>query len=72
MRGATGYEIQRYASNAKKWVTVKVVTSGTTLSFKDTGLRSGVTYQYRVRAVKTVSGTSYYSDFGTVKKAAVK
>jgi len=64
--GVTGYEVQRYSPLLKTFVPVKITTS---TSFLNSGLLSGRTYTYRVRAFKIV-GTAVYSSAFTDQKTA--
>ncbi|MGN1443739.1 MAG: fibronectin type III domain-containing protein [Acutalibacteraceae bacterium] len=62
--GATGYQIYLYSGG--KWVyKLKTTTNSKTI----TGAKLGVTYQYRVRAYRTVSNTNYYGPFSSTIKA---
>ena len=62
--GATGYQIFRYSGG--KWVYTYKTTAN---SFKVTGAKLGVTYQYRVRAYRTVNGKNYYGPVSATLKA---
>ena len=66
---ASGYEIQRYDSSSKKYVTVKTITSGSTTAYTNTYLNSNTTYKYRIRAYRVISGKKYYSYYSTVQSA---
>ncbi len=70
--GASGYQVQRYNSSTKKWVTVKTIKSGSTVSYKNTGLKKGTAYKYRVRAYRTVNGTKLYGKWSSTKKVTTK
>ncbi|MCC8192810.1 MAG: right-handed parallel beta-helix repeat-containing protein [Ruminococcus sp.] len=70
--GASGYQIQRYNSSTGTWSTVKTITSGSTLTYKQTGLSSGTVYKYRIRAYKTVQGVKYYGNWSSTKKLTTK
>ena len=62
--GATGYQIFRYSGG--KWVyTYKTTGSSKTV----TGAKLGATYQYRVRAYRTVNGKNYYGPVSATLKA---
>ena len=67
--GAHGYEIYRATSKNGKYALAKRVTSGSTLSFTNTGLTKGKTYYYKIRAYRTVKGSRKYGAFSTVKYA---
>jgi len=66
--GASGYVLYRYSSSTGTYVKVKVVTGAT--STIDGGLKKGVTYYYKVRAYRTVSGKNWYSGYSA--KASAK
>ncbi len=61
--GATGYQIQKYDTSKKKYVTVD--TTGKT-TYKFSKLKSATEYKYRVRAYKTVNSKKYYSEYKTI------
>lgn len=58
--GAGGYIIYKKSGNI--WKKLETVKSSIT-SYTDKGLTSGKKYNYTVKAYKTVSGTTYTSDF---------
>ncbi len=70
--GASGYQIQRYHSSKKKYVTVKTIKAGSTTSYTDGGLKKNTTYKYRIRAYKTVRGKKIYSYYCSAKSAKTK
>ena len=59
----TGFEVQRRAGTSGAWQTVTTTAAAVT-SYADTGLASGATYQYRVRAVNA-AGQSAFGDVAT-------
>ncbi|MBQ3061556.1 MAG: fibronectin type III domain-containing protein [Lachnospiraceae bacterium] len=61
--GVTGYEV--YRSTSKTGTYTKVGTVSAT-SFKNTGLKKGTTYYYKVRAYKTVGSTKLYGAYSSV------
>lgn len=67
--GATGYEL--YYSSKKDGSFTKV-GSTTKLTLTKSGLKSGSTYYFKVRAYKTVGETKLYSGYSTVKSVKVK
>lgn len=62
--GATGYQVYVYSSG--KWVYKKKAASN---SVTFSGAKLGKTYQYRIRAYRTVGKTSYYGPFSSTVKA---
>lgn len=70
--GADGYQIWRSTSKDGEYTKVKTISSGDTLSWKDTELSKTSNYYYKVRAYcKTDGKTRYgkYSDVFTKRKA---
>ena len=57
----TGYQVQKYDTAKKKWVTVKTVKGAKKTSFKITKLKKNTAYKFRVRAYKKTSGLKSYS-----------
>ena len=66
--GAAGYQVAYKLTSSSKW-TYKKVTS---TSKKLTKLKSGKTYQLKVRAYKTYNGEKVYGSWSAVKKKKVK
>ena len=67
--GVTGYEV--YRATSKNGTYTKVSTLSAT-SFKNTGLKSGKTYYYKVRAYKTVGSSKLYGAFSNVYSITTK
>lgn len=70
--GAKGYVLQRYNSSKKAYETIKTITGGSTVSYKDVDLNAATTYQYRIRAYKVVSGKTVYGEYSQVFPARTK
>lgn len=70
--GASGYQIQRYSSSKKKYVTIKTIKSGSTVSYTNSGLKSNTTYKYRIRSYKVVRGRKIYSYYCSGKSVKTK
>ncbi len=64
--GAGGYEVYRAASAGGAYT--KVITTAS-LSYTNTGLSTGKTYYYKVRAYRTVGGVKVYSGYTAVVSA---
>ena len=70
LSGNVKYQIAYKKKGASSW-TYKTV-SASTVSKTLTGLTSGKTYYVKVRAYKTVSGTTYYGSWSSQKTVTVK
>lgn len=69
VKNATGYEVYRYYNG--KWTKIKT-TGEKTLTYKNTGLKVGKTYKYRVRAIRKTSVNSATGAFSSTKSIKVK
>lgn len=69
--GANGYEVYMATSSSGKYSKIATITSGSTLSYKKTGLTAGKTYYFKVRSYITVNGTKVYSPYTKVVKVKV-
>ena len=70
VNGASGYRSYYKTSENGKWHYVTQIGKGSTTSYTNTGLKSGQTYYYTMRAYRTVNGEKVfgsYSDWKTVK-----
>lgn len=65
--GAQKYQVFR--CNSKGTALKSWTLSSTARSFTDTGLTTGTTYYYKVRAYKTVSKVNYYGSYSALKSA---
>ena len=68
---ANGYYIYRKLPSDKKWKTVKTITKGTTVTYKDTKLMPGKQYIYTVRAYQIVKGKKTTGSYNTKGITAV-
>ena len=60
--GATGYQVYRADSVSGIYTSIATIKSK---EFTDSGLKTGTTYYYKVRAYKFVGDSNLYSDFTT-------
>lgn len=67
--GVTGYEVYRATTKNGTYSKVATVTAA---SYKNTGLKRGKTYYYKVRAYKTVGNTKIYGSYSGVYQVATK
>lgn len=70
--GASGYEIQRYNPSKKKYVKIKTIKNGSTVSYTNSKLKSKTVYKYKIRSYKTVKGKKIYSYYCSAKKTKTK
>lgn len=64
---ARGYAIYRYDSSSKSYKRIARINSNSTLTYKDTNLKSAYSYSYRIKPIRTINGTTYYGDYSSVK-----
>ena len=58
---ASGYEIEQYKSG--KWTQIAKINNSSTVSYNASGLAADTTYTFRMRAYKTLSSGTAYSDY---------
>lgn len=61
--GADGYEIVRSTSSDGTYEKIATISSGSTVSYQDKSVKTGKTYYYKIRAVKTNNGKKGYSGY---------
>lgn len=66
---ADGYEVWRYDAVSKKWAKVKTFANNNTVSWKNTGLKTGRKYTYKVRAYITYEGEKIYGKYSGTRAA---
>ncbi len=70
---ADGYAVYRYNSSTKKWVKIATISSGSTTTYRDSGLKAGTTYKYCVKAyVNSSDGSQVWSKRSATKVTATK
>ncbi len=65
--GATGYTVYRAAKKNGEYKAVAQVKKGNATTYEDAGRTTGVTYYYKVRAYRTVSGETGCGEHSDVK-----
>lgn len=65
--GATGYRVYYAGSESGTYKYVTQINSGKTTSYVQTGLTTGKTYYYKVRAYRTVNGTKVFGALSDAK-----
>lgn len=58
---ASGYEIEQYKGG--KWTQIAKIKNSSTVSYNVSGLAADTTYTFRMRAYKTLSSGTAYSDY---------
>ena len=58
---ASGYEIEQYKGG--KWTQIAKINNSSTVSYNISGLAADTTYTFRMRAYKTLSSGTAYSDY---------
>lgn len=71
-KNASGYRIYRYNASTKKWVNIKTVSGGSTLTYRDANLTPNTTYQYKVKAYRKSGGKTYWGTASSVLAAKTK
>ncbi|MCB6993456.1 hypothetical protein LI177_08185 [bacterium 210820-DFI.6.37] len=67
IKGARGFEIYRATSYNGKYSRVKVIKDGSAISWKDTSVKKGQKYYYKVRGYCKLGGKTKYSPYSSVK-----
>lgn len=70
--GASGYRIYRYNTDTQAYEKVITLTSGSTVSYKITGLAAAEEYQFKVRAYRKVDGVSTWGSSSAAYKDSTK
>lgn len=69
---ASGYQIYRLNKTTGKYEIIATVKGNKTFTYKNSKLKKGATYTYKVRAYKTSSGKNYYGSCSSTAKIKVK
>ena len=69
VKGAAGYKVYRATSKKGKFKLVKTTKSR---NWKNTKLKKGKTYYYKVRTYSKVSGKTIYGSYSSVKSKKIK
>lgn len=69
--GADGYEIYRKTGASGTYSKIKTITSGSTLTYKNTGLTVGKKYYYKVRAYDKQGSKTVRGKYSTGKSVTV-
>lgn len=70
--GASGYRVYRYNASKKKYEKIATIKKASTVKFTDSKLKSKKTYQYKVRAFRSVSGKNIYGSYSDILKVRTK
>lgn len=69
---ADGYKIYRSTKKSGSYKLIKTIKSNSTEKFTNTKLTTGKKYYYKIRSYRSVSGTTEYSSYSSVKSAKPK
>lgn len=69
--GASGYRIYYRLSGTKEWTYVTQVKGGSTLTYTHKNLKAGKSYDYIMRAYRTVNGKPVFSKYSKVVSVTV-
>ncbi len=67
---ASGYIIEQYKSG--KWVRISKITKNTSVSYTVGNLKKNTTYNFRIKAYRTVNKSTAYSGYKTIKATTSK
>ena len=70
--GATGYKIYRSTKKNSGYKVVKTIKKGSTVSWKNTKLKKGKRYYYKVKAYRAVNKKNVYSSYSSLKYVKAK
>lgn len=70
--GATGYKIYRYNPTTKQWTALKAIYDANTLTYKDSNLKAGTVYKYKVKAFVKSGGKLYFGNSCSTITTATK
>ncbi len=70
--GANGYKVYKSTRKNKGFKCVKTIKNGATVSWKDSKVKKGKTYYYKMRAYKKSGKKTVYSKYSSIKKIKVK
>ncbi len=70
-KSVDGYKIYRKTGNGK-FVCIQTLSKKSSVSFKDTSVKPGSIYTYRIRGYITVNGKNYYSSYTPVQKTEIQ
>lgn len=72
VNGASGYRIYRVDEETGEWTYVTQIGSGSTTSYTEKGLKKNTSYQYRIRAYRTVNGEKIFGAYSALAKGSTK
>ncbi len=69
--GASGYRIYYRETGAQEWKYVTQIGKGNTLTYIHKELAAGKSYEYKMRAYRTVNGSKVFGAFSVVKSVSL-
>ena len=67
--GASGYSVYKWNGQVKKYKPARTLTGNGKTAWTDTKLKSNITYKYKIRAYRNVSGKKLYGPFSETVSA---
>ena len=72
LSGVTGYRVYRLNPKTGKYEKIATVKGASAVSYRDTSVKKGTTYTYKVRAYKAYNGTNYYGSYSATASVKAK
>lgn len=67
---ASGYIVEQYKNG--KWTQISVIKSNSQIAYAVNGLVKGTDYNFRIKAYKTLNGTTEFSEYTSIASATKK
>ena len=72
MNGAAGYQVWRSEEADGAYTIVKSIEKGDTVSYVNSGLTSGKTYYYKVRAYTELDNKKTFGEYSEIQSALIQ
>ncbi|WP_455538463.1 GH25 family lysozyme [Terrisporobacter sp.] len=68
----TGYKIYKYDNTTKSYKHLKTIKGNNINTYTDSNLNCASTYSYKIRAYKSIDGTTYYGKYSSIFTASTE
>ena len=68
----TGYEVYKYDESSNSYILLETISNNSITTYTDSNLDCASTFNYKVRAYKTVNGDNYYGDYSNIFTESTK